>query len=30
VTDKQTDKKTQRFWPPRPRVKSKPHQTWHG
>jgi len=21
--------KTQRFWPPRPRVKSEPHQTWH-
>ena len=30
VTDKQTDKNTQRFWPPRRRVKSKPHQTWHG
>ena len=35
VTDKQTDrrtdrqKKTQRFWPPRRRVKSEPHQTWH-
>ena len=31
-TDKQTDKqkKTQRFWPPRRRVKSEPHQTWHG
>ena len=28
-TDKQT-KKTQRFWPPRRRVKSEPHQTWHG
>jgi len=22
--------KTQRFWPPRRRVKSEPHQTWHG
>ena len=30
VTNKQTDKKTQRFWPPRRRVKSEPHQTWHG
>ena len=33
VTDKQTNKqtkKTQRFWPPRRRVKSEPHQTWHG
>ena len=29
-TDRQTDKKTQRFWPPWPRVKSEPHQTWHG
>ena len=29
-TDKQTDKKTQRFWSPRRRVKSEPHQTWHG
>ena len=30
-TDKQTDRqKTQRFWPPRRRVKSDPHQTWHG
>jgi len=29
--DEQTDRqKTQRFWPPRRRVKSKPHQTWHG
>jgi len=28
-TDRQT-KKTQRFWPPRRRVKSEPHQTWHG
>jgi len=29
--DKQTNgQKTQRFWPPRRRVKSKPHQTWHG
>jgi len=27
-TDKQT--KTQRFWLTRRRVKSKPHQTWHG
>ena len=24
-----TDKKTQRFWPPRWRVKSEPYQTWH-
>ena len=31
VTDKQTDRqKTQRFRPPRRRVKSEPHQTWHG
>jgi len=32
VTNKQTetDKKTQRFWPPRRRVKPEPHQTWHG
>jgi len=37
VTDKQTNrqtdrqiKKTQRFWPPRRRVKHEPHQTWHG
>ena len=33
VTDKQTNKqtkKTQRFWPPRQRVKSEPHQTWRG
>jgi len=30
VTNKQTDRqKTQRFWPPRRRVKSEPHQTWH-
>jgi len=34
-TDKQTDKqtnrrKTRRFWPPRRRVKSEPHHTWHG
>ena len=32
-TDKQTDKankKTQRFWLPRQRVKSEPHQSWHG
>ena len=29
VTNKQT-KKTQRFWLPRRRVKSEPHQTWHG
>ena len=30
--DGQTDKrtKTQRFWPLRRRVKSEPHQTWHG
>jgi len=28
-TNRQT-KKTQRFWPPRRRVKSEPHQTWHG
>jgi len=31
VTDRQTNRqKTQRFWPPRRRVKSEPHQTWHG
>ena len=31
VTDRQTDRqKTQRFWPPRRRVTSEPHQTWHG
>ena len=31
VTGKQTNRqKTQRFWPPRRRVKSEPHQTWHG
>ena len=30
VTNKQTDKKTQRFWPHRRRVKSEPHQNWHG
>jgi len=29
-TDRQTDKKTQRFWPPRRQVKSEPHQTWRG
>ena len=29
-TDRQTHKKTQRFWPPQRRVKSEPHQTWHG
>jgi len=29
MTDKQTDKK-QRFWPPRRRVQSEPHQNWHG
>ena len=30
-TDKQTKKqKTQRFWPPRWRMKSEPYQTWHG
>ena len=30
--DRQTEKqtKTQRFWPPRRRVKSEPHQSWHG
>ena len=28
--DGQTDKKTQRFWPPRRRVKPEPHQAWHG
>jgi len=29
--DGQTDRqKTQRFWPPRRRVKSEPHQTWYG
>ena len=36
ITDRQTDngqtnrQKTQRFWPPRRRVKSEPHQSWHG
>ena len=31
VTNKQTDRqKIQRFWPPRRRVKSEPHQIWHG
>jgi len=32
VTNRQTHKKlkTQRFWLPRRRVKSEPHQTWHG
>ena len=29
-TNRQTDKKTQRFWLPRRRVKSEPHPTWHG
>jgi len=29
-TNKQTDNKTQRFWPLRRLVKSEPHQTWHG
>jgi len=29
VTNNQTDKKST-FWPPRRRVKSMPHQTWHG
>ena len=28
--DEQTGKITQRFWPSRRRVKSEPHQTWHG
>jgi len=31
--DGQTNKRdtqTQRFWPPRRRVKSEPHQTWYG
>jgi len=27
--DEQTEK-TQRFWPPRPRVKCEHYQTWHG
>jgi len=31
VTDRQTDiQKTQYFWPPRRRMKSERHQTWHG
>ena len=34
VTDRQTNKQTETknstFWPPRRRVKSEPHQTWHG
>ena len=29
-TNKQTDTKLEVFWPPRRRVKSEPHQTWHG
>jgi len=30
-TNRQTDwQKTQRFWPPRRRVKSEPHRAWHG
>ena len=30
-TNRQTNRqKTQRFWPPRRRVKSEPHQTWRG
>ena len=30
-TNRQTNRqKTQRFWPLRRRVKSEPHQTWHG
>ena len=30
-TDKQTERqKAQHFWPPRRRVKSETHQTWHG
>jgi len=28
--DKQTDKKTKRFWPPQRQVKSELLQTWHG
>jgi len=29
-TEKKTDRQeTQRFWPPRRRVKSEPHQIWH-
>jgi len=29
--DEQTNRqKTRRFWPPRRRMKSEPHQTWHG
>ena len=28
-TDK-TDRQNNPFWPPRRRVKSEPHQTWHG
>jgi len=27
---RESDKKTQRFWPPRWQVKSDPHQAWHG
>jgi len=30
VTNKQTDSQKNSFWPPRWRVKSEPHQTWHG
>jgi len=29
-TNRQTDKQSQRFWPPRRRVKFELHQTWHG
>ena len=29
-TNRQTDKKLNVFWPPRRRVKSEPHQIWHG
>ena len=30
VTNRQTNRqKTQCFWPPRRRVESEPHQTWH-
>jgi len=31
VTNRQSDRqKTQRFWPPWRRMKSEPHQIWHG
>ena len=29
-TNRQADKKLNVFWPPPRRVKTEPHQTWHG